>query len=102
VEVFLGGKYVGNPIQVWLGFLDEGGVPISTPIPVLRGMLSAPEIDDDGETVSFSVRAENESRSQNRSQMFRMSQARQQLRDPTDKGFEFMESIPDKEEKWVT
>lgn len=92
--------YQGRILKIYLGALDDSGSVISSPIVIFSGRMDVMTITDAGDTASIEVTVENRFIDFERTKERRYTDQDQKIEYPTDKGFEFVASIQDKEILW--
>lgn len=90
----------GKPAVLWLGCLDENGALIADPYQVFAGLTDVPVLDEGADTATLSIVAENRLADLERPRVRRFTHEDQQLRDPTDLGFEYVASLQDAQIQW--
>ncbi len=98
VSIALQSMQQGRPAQIYVGAFDlTTGTLIVDPYLVFEGLTDVPEIDDTGDTASISISAESRLVKLETPLVRRYTDLDQKLRDPMDKGFEFVPSLQDKQ-----
>lgn len=92
--------YQGRIVKIYLGALDDSGSVISTPIVIFSGRMDVMTITDQGDTASIELTVESRFIDFERTKERRYTDQDQKIEYPTDKGFEFVASIQDKEILW--
>lgn len=92
--------YQGRQLDVLFGALDENGDVIASPVVVFSGFMDVMSIADGGDTGTISLTVENKLIQFDRSRIRRNTSEDQKIDHPTDKGFEFVASIQEKEIVW--
>lgn len=92
--------YQGRPIKIRLGGFDENGDLIASPVIVFSGFMDVMTISDSGETSTITVSAENKLIAFQKTAVRRYTAEDQKIDHPTDKGFEFVAKIQEKEIIW--
>ncbi len=88
----------GKPAKLWVGALNiSTGALISDPVLIHEGTTDVPEIDDGGASSTIQISAEHELLELERAIERRYTHEDQALIDSTDRGFEFVPSLQDKE-----
>lgn len=85
---------------LWLAVLDEQGRLLDDPVRLDRGYTDVPELVDDGATATIRLTTEKRSIDQRRPRVRRYTHEDQQIDDPGDRGFEYVEGLQDKQVKW--
>jgi hypothetical protein len=80
-------------VDVWLGFLDSTGAVIVDPVHCFSGHVDVPTVQDDGETATISITAENDLLILSQSSQRRYTNDDQQIIYPTDLGFQFVPTV---------
>ena len=99
VSIALGRHIQGDPVTVYLGFLDEGHGLIDTPFILFRGRADTMPIKL-GQTAAIRLTVESVLADWDRPRVRRYNNADQQQRFPSDKFFEFAEQTVDKDVIW--
>jgi hypothetical protein len=92
--------YQGRSLVVKLGAMDESNDVIASPEVMFAGFMDTMKITETGETSSITVNVENKLIAFERAKVRRFTDADQKIDHPTDKGFEFVTSIQEKEIVW--
>lgn len=92
--------YQGRKITLFLGAFDENADIISSPVVLFSGFMDVMSISDSGETSTITISAENKLISFDRASVRRFTAEDQKIDHPTDKGFEFVSKIAQKEIIW--
>jgi hypothetical protein len=92
--------YQGRTLEVSLGALDENSDIISSPVVLFSGFMDVMNISSGGETATISVTVENRLIEFDRTRVRRNTAEDQKIDYPTDKGFEFVAQIQEKEIVW--
>jgi hypothetical protein len=79
-------------VDVYLGFLSAG-VIIVDPVHVFSGHLDVPSLQDNGDTATISITAENDLILLTKSSMMRYTNDCQQIFFPLDTGFQYVPSV---------
>jgi len=90
---------VSGPVTVLLGAFSAGTL-IASPITVWSGLLDQPTIDVSGETASIAINCESRLIEMNVSVDRRYTDQEQQLNNPGDLAFSFVNSIQDQPVYW--
>ncbi len=93
-------EYQGRNAKVFLGVLNSDGTLIADPYQLFGGRMDVMTIQDGGTTSSISVSVENRLIDLTRSRERRYSHQDQQIEYPGDLGFEYVNSLQDKEIRW--
>lgn len=93
-------EYQGRPLSVSLGAFDNNGALIADPVIVFSGFMDTMTIAESGSTSTIKISVENKLISFERSKVRRYTAEDQKIDHPTDKGFEFVTSIVEKEIIW--
>jgi hypothetical protein len=80
-------------VDVWLGFLDSSNAVIVDPVHCFSGHVDVPTVQDDGETATISITAENDLLILSQSSQRRYTNDDQQIIYPTDLGFQFVPTV---------
>jgi len=100
LDVALTHEYQGRPITVRLGAFDDTGSLIADPAIIFSGFMDTMIIAESGEYSTITVSAENKLIAFERTRVRRYTAEDQKIDYPTDKGFEFVTSIVEKEILW--
>lgn len=92
--------YQGRPLAIRLGALDDSGDLVSSPVIIFSGFMDVMTIADGGETSTISISVENKLIAFERSFVRRYTSEDQKIEHPSDKGFEFVTKIQEKEIIW--
>lgn len=92
--------YQGRPLTIRLGAFDENGDLIASPVILFSGFMDVMTINDSGETSTITVSAENKLIVFQKTAVRRYTAEDQKIEHPTDKGFEFVAKIQEKEVIW--
>jgi len=92
--------YQGRPLTIRLGAFDENGDLIASPVILFSGFMDVMTINDSGETSTITVSAENKLIVFQKTAVRRYTAEDQKIEHPTDKGFEFVAKIQEKEIVW--
>ena len=90
----------GLPGIVYLGALNSAGALIADPLVLFSGLVDVPKLDDGGETATISISLESLEVDRERSRVRRYTPEDQYLIDATDRGFEYVASLQDKQIVW--
>ena len=82
-----------NTVDVWLGLLADNGSLIVDPVKTFSGRMDVPTVQDDGETATISITAENELIILQRASQRRYTNDDQHIDFPDDNGFQFAPHI---------
>jgi hypothetical protein len=92
--------YQGRPLIIRLGAFDENGDLIASPVILFSGFMDIMTISDSGDTSTITVTVENKLIAFQRTAVRRYTAEDQKIEHPTDKGFEFVAKIQEKEIVW--
>ena len=92
--------YQGRPLTIRLGAFNENGDLIASPVILFSGFMDVMTINDSGETSTITVSAENKLIIFQKTAVRRYTAEDQKIEHPTDKGFEFVAKIQEKEIVW--
>jgi hypothetical protein len=92
--------YQGRPLIIRLGAFDGNGDLISSPVILFSGFMDIMTIADSGDTSTITVTVENKLIAFQRTAVRRYTAEDQKIEHPTDKGFEFVAKIQEKEIIW--
>lgn len=90
----------GKSGKLWLGMLNDDGTIIADPQLIFAGRLDVPEITDSGESAAIAIDYENRLIDLERSRERRYTDEDQKIDYPSDRGFEFVEALVEKEVIW--
>lgn len=93
-------EYQGRALSVSLGAFDSVGALIADPVIVFSGFMDTMIISENGEYSTINVSVENKLIAFERSKVRRYTAEDQKIDHPTDKGFEFVTAIVQKEIIW--
>ena len=93
-------EYQGRPLSVSLGAFDSVGALIADPVIVFSGFMDTMVIAENGEYSTINVSVENKLIAFERSKVRRYTAEDQKIDYPTDKGFEFVTAIVQKQIIW--
>ena len=93
-------EYQGRPITVMLGAFDASGDLVADPTVIFAGFMDTMTIAESGETSTISIACENKLIAFERAKVRRYTAEDQKIDHPTDKGFEFVTAIVQKEIIW--
>ena len=93
-------EYQGRPLTVMLGAFDSTGSLIADPTVVFSGFMDTMTIAESGDTSTISIAVENKLIAFERAKVRRYTAEDQKIDHPTDKGFEFVTAIQEKEIIW--
>jgi hypothetical protein len=80
-------------VDVWLGFLDSSNAIVVDPVHVFGGHVDVPTVQDDGDTATISITAENDLLILSKASMRRYTNDDQQIIYPTDTGFQYVPTV---------
>ena len=92
--------YQGRPLTIRLGALDDSGDLIASPVIIFSGFMDVMTISDSGDSSTISISVENKLIAFERSSVRRYTNEDQKIDHPSDKGFEFVTKIQEKEIIW--
>ena len=93
-------EYQGRELSVRLGAFNESGSLIADPVIIFSGFMDTMTIAEAGTYSTISIAVENKLVAFERSKVRRYTAEDQKIDHPTDKGFEFVTSIVQKEIIW--
>jgi len=93
-------NYQGSPLTVSFGAFDSTGSLIDDPAIVFSGFMDVMTITESGENSQIAIAVENKLIAFDRSKVRRYTAEDQKIDHPTDKGFEFVTAIVEKEIIW--
>ena len=100
LSINLGAARQGLAGRVWLGLFDSAGALIADPFKTFEGRLDVPEILDEGERCTISVRYESRLIDLDRARERRYTHEDQQIDYAGDLGFAFVPSLQDMQIMW--
>ena len=92
--------YQGRALTVSLGAFDASGSLIADPVIVFSGFMDTMTISENGAYSTISISVENKLIAFERSKVRRYTAEDQKIDHPTDKGFEFVTAIVQKQIMW--
>ena len=92
--------YQGRVLSIRLGALDDSGDLIASPVIIFSGFMDVMTISDSGNSSTISISVENKLIAFERSSVRRYTNEDQKIDNPSDKGFEFVTKIQEKEIIW--
>tara|TARA_R110000765_G_scaffold246159_2_gene348293 strand:- start:302 stop:871 length:570 start_codon:yes stop_codon:yes gene_type:complete len=93
-------EYQGRALTVSLGAFDASGSLIADPVIVFSGFMDTMTISESGAYSTITVSVENKLISFERAKVRRYTAEDQKIDHPTDKGFEFVTAIVQKDIVW--
>ena len=93
-------EYQGRPLTVRLGAFDPSGSLVADPIIIFSGFMDTMTIAEAGEYSTISIAVENKLIAFEKTKVRRYTAEDQKIDHPTDKGFEFVTAIVEKEIFW--
>ena len=93
-------EYQGRELTVRLGAFNESGSLIADPVIIFSGFMDTMTIAEAGNYSTISIAVENKLVAFERSKVRRYTAEDQKIDHPTDKGFEFVTSIVQKQIIW--
>ena len=100
VSVAKNHEYQGRPLTVRLGAFDPSGNLVADPIIIFSGFMDTMTIAEAGEYSTISIAVENKLIAFEKTKIRRYTAEDQKIDHPTDKGFEFVTAIVEKEIIW--
>lgn len=97
VQVARDEDYQGKTAAISLGAMNELGDPIISPVSIFEGFMDVMTILDSGDKSTINVTLENKLIAFERKFVRRFTDNDQRIEHPSDKGFEFVASLQDKE-----
>ena len=92
--------YQGRELTVHLGAFDSSGDLVSDPVIIFSGFMDTMTIAESGQYSTITIAVENKLIAFERSKVRRYTAEDQKIDHPTDKGFEFVTAIVEKEIIW--
>lgn len=99
IAVALGQQYQSRSCKVWFAALNEDYSVVADPVMVFNGRMDTMDIEL-GRTASITVSAESRLADWDRARVRRYNSADQAITDATDKGFEFVPQMVEKNLRW--
>lgn len=96
----LSDDYQGRPAKIWLGAIDSSGALVTSPVLIFGGRMDTMSLADAGETGTLTLTCESHLIDLNRSRERRYTDQDQRIDYPTDRGFEFVAGLQDKNIVW--
>lgn len=93
-------EYQGRPLTVRLGAFDASGNLVADPVIIFSGFMDTMTISEAGEYSTISIAVENKLIAFEKTKVRRYTAEDQKIEHPTDKGFEFVTAIVEKEIIW--
>ncbi|BAQ84222.1 phage minor tail protein L [uncultured Mediterranean phage uvMED] len=93
-------QYQGRPLSVALGAFNNTGSLISSPVVMFSGFMDTMIISENDKTSTIKISVENKLIAFERSKVRRYTAEDQKIDHPTDKGFEYVTAIVEKEILW--
>lgn len=100
ISAALGQVTQGRPVKLYFAMLDDLNQVIGDPTLVFGGRMDIPELEAGGQTATIKLSVENWLISMQTARVRRWTAEDQKLRDPTDKGFDYMNGLIEKEFVW--
>ena len=100
IAIALSENYQGRPCSVMFAAMASDGTLVSTPVTVFSGRMDVMSINDDGQTATIGMNAENKLVDFRRPREVRYTDEEQKSLYPSDKGLEFVNAIQEKEIYW--
>ena len=100
LSIALQEDYQGRQLTVYLGAFNDFGSVITSPVIVFKGRMDIMTISESGDSASIQVNVENRLIDFERPRERRYTSEDQKIDFPSDKGFEFVSTIQDKEIVW--
>ena len=93
-------EYQGRTIECYLGAFDDNASLIADPVLIFSGFMDVMTINESGETSTINIAAENKLIQFEKTKVRRFTAEDQKIDHATDKGFEFVTAIVEKEIIW--
>lgn len=93
-------EYQGKSVVIRLAVVNAGGSIIGTPVIIFDGFMDVMTIDESGETSTISLAVESKLIQLGRSNVRRYNMQDQRAEHPTDKGFDYVSVIAEKDIIW--
>lgn len=100
ISLALQEDYQGRTLTIYLGAFDDDNNVITSPVTIFSGRMDVMSISEDGQTSTIEVTVENRLIDFERARERRYTSEDQKIDFPSDKGFEFVSTIQDKEIVW--
>ena len=100
LSIALRHEYQGRPLTVSLGAFNASGTLISSPVIIFSGFMDTMTISESGSYSTISISVENKLVAFERTKVRRYTAEDQKIDHPTDKGFEYVTAIVEKEIIW--
>lgn len=100
ISTALGQMRQGLSAKLWLGFMDSSWALIADPVLIFSGLTDVPTINESGETATIGISVESRLVDLERPRTRRYTHEDQQLRDPGDRGFEYVPALQDTVVEW--
>lgn len=100
LAIALGSMRQNKPGRLWLGFFDSAGALIADPFPLRRGRFDFAPINRAGEEMTIEARYEDRLVDLERPRERRYTTIDQQLRSPTDRGFDQVPELQESQDVW--
>jgi hypothetical protein len=101
VSAVIGEARQNMPGRIWVGFLDGSRNVLADPYLAFRGRLDVPSISDSADGCTIGITYENVLGDLLRPREIRFTDEAQKQLYPTDRGFEYVTKIQDKDIKWT-
>ncbi len=92
--------YQGRTVTMRVGAFDGSGNIIADPFVIFSGFMDTMRMEDQGETATIALTAENKLISFERASVWRYTDQDQKIDYPDDKGFEYVTAIAEAEIPW--
>jgi hypothetical protein len=97
IAVAIGSARQGLSAKLWLAVFDAAGSLIGDPILLFSGLTDVPAIEEGGETCTIAMSAESRLIDLERPRVRRYTSQDQKAIHPTDKGFDYVAGLQEKE-----
>lgn len=93
-------NYQGRPVTVWMGFLNSSDAIITDPFIIFRGRMDVIQIDENGQSATIGLRAENRLIDLKRVKVRRYTPEDQKAEYSGDLGCDYVASLQETELAW--
>ena len=100
IALFLTEQYQGRSIRAWLALMDSAGALQSGEYEFFTGRMDYAKVQEEAETATITIQAENELADLRRSRERRFTHEEAKLRFPTELGFEYVAALQNKTIMW--
>jgi hypothetical protein len=100
LSIALAEPYQNREVTIYLGAINDSGDLVASPVVMFDGRMDVMNIQDDGSTATITVQCESKLIQLDRVFVRRYTAEDQKIDHPTDKGFEYVTAIVEKEIIW--